>query len=254
MFKKITSLIMVFLLCCLTPIAAFSEAAPLLVEENDVSITQDDHDHQTLEERMALHPEIAIIAEKNNIDPEAIYFSSASQERLDAYYGAPDDILSSSTLELLVYFIEDTCFMTNVAVPEIFAASPDIAEREKNRKVDFTRHAAFRELISRDDFIDALEIYAASLTQLTYDDDPFDMCKKAIKKILEQSTVEALLSDPTYNAYTHPNIQRIRGASEAVTTSVSEYASSTDSIYYYSAGTISTVNGRKFRFTLPTVN
>lgn len=219
MFKKITSLILVFLLSCLTPITEFSAAAPLHVEDNDVSSTQDDHDHQTLEERMALHPETAIIAEKYNIDPEGIYFSSASQERLDAYYGAPDEILSASTIELLEYFIQ-TPFMGQKVFTLLSSPVPN-----SNEKPDYTCHEAFRELISRDDFIDALEIYAAKLlctstsVELNFDNRVFEK----FEKLLTESSVDALLASPAYSTADHPNLQRMRDTSNAVTTSVGDY-------------------------------
>ena len=236
MFKKITSLILVFLLSCLTPITVFSAAAPLLVEENDVLTPQEESQFAGLNANTS--ESITTESDQLLLDPEYIITTKVDSEYAKWLCSAPDEILSASTIELLEYFIQ-TPFMGQQVLTLLSSPVPN-----SNKKPDYTCHEAFRELISRDDFIDALEIYAAKKL-CTSASDELNYDNKVFEKLLTESSVDALLSAPAYSTADHPNLQRMRDTSNAVTTAVGDYVDTLNGIDYYSAGTISTVNNRE---------
>lgn len=209
MFKKITSLIMVFLLCCLTPIAAFSEAGYSPTEENDPSsdnVAQKDH---ALTDSNANTNETTTFQNvQMRINPEYLITIQADPEYLEMLRSAPDEILSASTIELLEYFIQ-TPFMQQEAHPMYMSSLISYPH------IDYTSFEAFRELIARDDFTDALEMYAANICDTSMNNLE-DIDTAAFEMILGQASVISIMSSPTYNAADHPNIQRVF---DAVTTS-----------------------------------
>lgn len=148
--------------------------------------------------------------------------------------GAPDEILSASTDEVLEYFMNSNLLMEQVFA-EFFWSSP------RTEKVDYLPLSdAYRELCSRDDFIEALEKYTERSLDNLWND---EIDKAKIEKILAQPSVQSLISDSEYFADSYPNLQSIYAESEAATASVGDYVGTVNYIDYYSAGTISSANG-----------
>lgn len=98
---------------------------------------------------------------------------------------------------------------------QIFSLSSTFEKTE----TDFSCHKAFRELISRDDFVETLENYAGSILH-GLKSDKFDIA--GFDEILAQPSVKSIISDSTYSADSYPNLQSIYTAFEVVPSSVGD--------------------------------
>lgn len=214
MFKKIFSTILVLFICCSASITVFAQAEHSHVEENitDAETTFDFHYVQT---------------------------TTADAEYSEWLLGAPDEILSASTIELLEYFLASS-FMGQ----QVYSCSSTMNSRE----IDLSCHEAFRELVSREDLMQALEDYAESILNGSKSN---ELEKAKFEKLLVQPFVESLLSDSESTATDYPNLRSIYTASEIVLSSTGDLVGTINNIRYYSAGTISTANNRNVEVCTP---
>lgn len=133
-------------------------------------------------------------------------------EYAERLYGAPDEILSASTAELLGYFVE-TSFLRGTVLS--CASTVEVYERQ----IDCSCHRAFRELVGREDCLVELEKYA----ELVLRDTKFDIIDKmCFEKLLAQPFIEALVFSE-HNIENYPNLQSIYTTSEVP---VGEYVAS----------------------------
>ncbi len=225
MFKKIFSLTLAILLCCSTPITVFTQAEHSHIEENYVS---NGIDESAITNTASLSSEIVTEESETVINSDYVLTTSLDSEYLEWLLGAPDEIMSTTTFELLDYFLKSP-FMGQ----QIFSVSATPADRE----IDFSCHEAFRELISREDCIEVLESYAGSIL---YGSEKNELDITKLEKLLAQPSIKSIVSDLSSTASSCPNLQSIYSASEVVTSSVGDYVGSIGGIDYYSAGTIST--------------
>lgn len=172
MFKKILSLMLVLLICCTTSTTVFSQA-------------EHSHDGESSADAETV------------INSNRVQTATADPEYLEWLYGAPDEILSASTAELLEYFLTSS-FMGQ----QVFSCS----STSDSNDIDFSCHKAFRELISRGDCLEALEDHAGNV--LSRNDHPD---KAKFEKLLAQASVKSLMTDLA----DHPNLQSIYAAQKA---------------------------------------
>ena len=230
MFKKIFSMVLVFLICCSTSITVFAQAEHSHVEENDAS---NGNEETAIINVTSPSPGIVVTDAEMIIASDCVQTATADSEYLEWLLGASDEIISASTIELLEYFLKSpfmgqqvySCFST-----------------PNNREIDFSCHEAFRELISREDCVESLESYAESILCGSKSDE-LDIAK--FEKLLAQPSVESLISD------SYPNLRSIYTASEVVSSSVGDLAGAINNIRYCSAGTISTANNRNVEVCTP---
>lgn len=170
---------------------------------NDVSNGDEDSEliHIT-----SLSPEIIIEDTQTIISSDCVYTATADPEYLEWLLGAPDEIISASTGELLEYFLKSP-FMGQ----QVYSCSSLFHDNE----IDFSCHEVFRELVSREDFIDVLESYAGSIL---YSSGSNESDRIEFEKLLAQPFVESLISDSEYTvtADKYPNLRSIYTASEVV--------------------------------------
>lgn len=152
MVKKNISMILALLICCSTLIAVFAQADHSHIEESDVS--SNGHEEPAAVNATSPSPGTVITGPEMGIDLNYVFTAAADGEYLEWLLGAPDEILSASTMELLDYFL-NTPFMGQ----QVYSCSSTPNERE----IDFSCHEAFRELISREDFTEAVDAYAESI-------------------------------------------------------------------------------------------
>lgn len=236
MFKKIFSLVLVVLICCSTSMNVFAQTEHSHVEENDVA---NGNEEPAITDTTSLSSEIVIEESEIVENFDYLFTASADSEYLEWLLGAPDEIICASTSELLEYFLESP-FMGQ----QIYSFSSTFEERE----IDFSCHEAFRELVSREDCIEVLENYAGSILYSS-ENDELDIAK--FEKLLAQPLVGSILSDLPSTAESCPNLQSIYAQSEVVTSAVGNYVGTLNDINYYSAGTISTANGRSVEVCTP---
>lgn len=199
MFKKIFSMMLVFLLCCSASITVFAQAEHSHVEENDASIGN---------EETAI---INVTSPTSEIDSDYVFTATADPKYWDWLVGAPDEILSASTIELLEYFLN-----SRFVEQSIYSyASSTMYKRE----LGFSSSEAFRELISRDDFMETLEIYAESILNGS---NSSEQDKFKFEKLLSQPSVKSLIADSEYSATNYPNLRSIYITSQVVPSSVSD--------------------------------
>ena len=172
MFKKVFSAILVLFVCCSASIVIFSQAEQPPVEENrtDAETAFDLRNAQT---------------------------ATADAEYLEWLLGAPDEILSSSTAQLLEFFLASS-FMGQ----QIYSCSSTTNSTES----DFSCHKAFRELVLREDLVQALEDYAESILNGSKRS---ELEKAKFEKLLAHPFVKSLLFDSESTAADHPNLQSI---------------------------------------------
>ena len=85
-----------------------------------------------------------------------VYTATCDSSLLESIYAVPDDILSSSTDELLEYFLNSPYMMG-----QVYNLSSSLTE-QPNR--DYSDHPAFKELLTRDDLSSSIENVGASIT------------------------------------------------------------------------------------------
>ena len=103
MFQKILSLILVVLICCSTSITVFAQTDHSHVEENHVS---GGNEEPAITDTTSISSEIVPEESETLINPDYVVTAKVNPEYLERMFGAPDEILSGSTLELLEYFLE----------------------------------------------------------------------------------------------------------------------------------------------------
>ncbi len=239
MFKKFLSIILVFLMCCAASITVFAHSEHLHAEENSASGVSEEY---AATDVTGASSGIVTAGDRLAINPDFVYDTiTVKSEYLERLHDAPDEILSASTMELLKYFL-DTPFLQQ----QFFVYSTPVKP-----EIDFSRHKAFRELISRDDFVETLENYAGSILH-GLKSDKFDIA--GFDEILAQPSVKSIISDSTYSADSYPNLQSIYTAFEVVPSSVGDYVDTINNIRYYSAGTISTANNLNVEVCTPERN
>ena len=203
MNKKIFSLILVALICCSTVIAVFIQAEHSRAAQNDVSngneepaitdVTSHSSEIVTEEREIVINPDYVDV-----INPDYVYTVKMDPDYLEWYLGAPDEILSASTSELLEYFLESP-FMGQ-SVLSVASTSSQIREH------DFSCHEAFRELVSREDCVEALETYAGSIL---YSSETNELDRAMFEKLLVQPLVKSVISDFLSAAASCPNLRSI---------------------------------------------
>lgn len=181
MFQKILSLILVVLICCSTSITVFAQTDHSHVEENHVSGSNEE---PAITDTTSISSEIVPEKSETLINPDYVVTAKVNPEYLERMFGAPDEILSGSTLELLEYFLESQFMRERIHS----YGSSTLVERE----FDFSYHEAFRELVSREDCIEVLESYAGNILYSS-ENDELDIAK--LEKILSQPAVKSLISD-----------------------------------------------------------
>ena len=85
-----------------------------------------------------------------------VYTATCDSSLLESIYVVPNEILSSSTDELLEYFLNSPYMMGQVYNLSSFATE------QPNR--DYSDHPAFKELLTRDDLSSSIENVGASIT------------------------------------------------------------------------------------------
>lgn len=197
---------------------------------------------------------------KNSLAVKSEYTATVqvSAEYAERLFGAPDEILSASTAELLEYFIE-TSFLRGTVLS--CASTVEVYERQ----IDCSCHRAFRELVGREDCVEELEKYAERVLRDTKIGDFYKACfddeldeasfeceldKACFEKLLAQPFIEALVFSE-HNIDSYPSLQTMYADSDILPSSVGEYIGTIGGIDYYSAGTISTANGRSVEVTTP---
>ena len=197
MFRRILSIVLVFLLCCSITITTSAQTEHSHIEENDASNGNEEtatiNATSSSSEMVMADTEIAIA-------PDCLFTATADPEYLEWLYGAPDAIISASTVELLEYFLE-TPFMGQ----QVFSCL-STSSTANNNEVDFSCHEAFRELISREDFLVALESYAERILNAS---DSSELEINTFEKLLVEPSVESLASDLECSADRYPNLQSI---------------------------------------------
>ena len=206
MFKKILSIILVFLMCCAALVTVFAQSEHLHAEENSASGVSEEY---AATDVTWASSGIVTAGDRLAINPDYLLTAKVDPDYLEWIFGAPDEILSASTMELLEYFL-DTPFLQQ----QFFVYSTPVKP-----EIDFSCHKAFRELISRDDFVETLENYAGSILH-GLKSDKFDIA--GFDEILAQPSVKSIISDSTYSADSYPNLQSIYTAFEVVPSSVGD--------------------------------
>ena len=206
MFKKILSIILVFLMCCAALVTVFAQSEHLHAEENSASGVSEEYAATDVTGASYV---IVTAGDRLAINPDYLLTAKVDPDYLEWIFGAPDEILSASTMELLEYFL-DTPFLQQ----QFFVYSTPVKP-----EIDFSCHKAFRELISRDDFVETLENYAGSILH-GLKSDKFDIA--GFDEILAQPSVKSIISDSTYSADSYPNLQSIYTAFEVVPSSVGD--------------------------------
>lgn len=140
------------------------------------------------------------------VSSDCVYTDTADSEYLEWLFGTPDEIISASTGELLEYFLKSP-FMGQ----QVYSCSSTFHDNE----IDFSCHEAFRELVSREDFIKALESYAG---KVLYSSGSNELDRIEFEKLLAQPFVKSLISDSEYTATAdnYPNLRSMYTASEVV--------------------------------------
>ncbi len=208
MFKKFFSLILAVLICCSTSMNVFAQTEHSHIAENVVA---NGNEEAAITATASLPSETVIEESEVAKNSDYLFTTSADSEYLEWLLGVPDEIICASTGELLEYFLESP-FMGQ----QIYSCSSTFEGQE----IDFSCHEAFRELVSREDCIEALENYAGSIL-CSSENDELDIAK--FEKLLAQPLVGLILSDCSSTAESYPNLQSIYAQSEVVTSAVGNY-------------------------------
>ncbi len=169
MFKRFFSLILILLMCCSLSSAASYQTEHSHAKGNDETIMTSDY----------------VLTAK--VDPDL----------LDRLFGASDEIISGSTIELLEYFLGSPFMWEQTFSP---SSIPNY------EPMDFSNHKAYRELITREDLLETLDNYAKSILQGSKSDEPD---KVKFEKLLIQPDVVLLISDLTDITAVYPSLQSI---------------------------------------------
>ena len=193
MLRKI-SLILAFLICSSASVAVFPRAEHSHPEEN----------HGSNLRVASLSTGRAAGNSELTMDSDYVQTATMNSDYSEWLLGAPDEIISASTTELLEYFLKSP-FMGQ----RIYSCSsvPDYNE------IDFSCHKAFRELISREDCIDTLENYAGNILRGA---ESAESDKIGFGKLLTQPSVKTLMDDLADTAADYPNLRNMYIASEVV--------------------------------------
>lgn len=172
------------------------------------------------------------------------YTLPADESIVQRLFDAPDDILVAPTGELLEYFMNSLFICDQIMAPALMSVQYDIPD------VDYVQNKAFKELISRSDFLNCLESYAEAL--------PANCSMKgvsaegaALAKMLEQPDVKRILLENGVQRDCFDALRYFCERIEAETEAAGDYVGSINNIPYYSAGTISTVNDRSVEVCVP---
>lgn len=174
---------------------------------------------------------------KNSLTVKSEYTATVQvdSEYAERLFGAPDEILSASTAELLEYFIK-----SSFSRSKVFTCASSLEVLERVNKMDDSSHRAFRELVGREDCVEELEKYAERILRDTkigdfykacFDDELDEECfeyeldKACFEKLLAQPFIEALVFSE-HNIENYPNLQSIYTSSEVLPSSVGEYVGS----------------------------
>lgn len=210
MFKKLlSSVLLLSLICFSLSTAAFSQAEPPGEIENNVESDSSDGMYTT-------------------------FLNAECAERL---YGAPDEVLSSSTSELLEYFLQ-SYFMKMELISEAFMSSVPAEPQE----FDYGCNDAFAELVSRNDFVEVLEEYAGKILRGEYEVEyNLNEDESSFDKVLKQPSVKSLLTDLT----DFPNLQEMYDKSNADLQVTANPAFTINGVnYYIGEQPVKTVNNR----------
>lgn len=175
MLRKRIVLPLVFLLCCALAVAAFflTRQAPAdKGEELDASTAATTPENTTAPTQSPTEPPVLI--------------------------DVPEEILSAPTQELLEYFLLSP-FMSQQAFPDDVTAT--------DLEVDYTCHAAFRELINRANFRRVLKEYSGTAPGALRTDILF--FGNNFKTLLSHPYIAELFSDPANNYFDYLNVHRV---------------------------------------------
>lgn len=215
MFKKIFPVVLFFLMCCSLSVTAFSQEECSHAEGNDVS---NGDAKPAFIDVTSLSPGIIITDAELIIASNCVQTTTVDSEYLAWLLGAPEGIISSSTPELLKYFLQSP-FMGQ----QVYSCSSTL----NNEGIDFSCHEAFRELISREDFAEELEHYAESILYGPISD---ELDKTKFEKLLVQPLVKSLVSDLTDTAASYPYLQSIYTTPDIVPSAVGDLVGTINNI------------------------
>ena len=132
---------------------------------------------------------------------EIFKIADIPSELYEMRYSVSDEILAESTEKLLEYFLE-SIYLREIIHGEGLFSSFGLYEKFIE-SVDLSEHKAFRELISREDFMQTLEKYAKDLlTSSGFDED----AELKLQIILRQDSVSSKLSEVPKVSDVYPNL------------------------------------------------
>ena len=193
--KKILVMFLSLLLCFSLTASTPAQTVDLSIEKNHISLSNNEPFTMTLE------PEYAQLL-----------------------YGAPDDVLKGSTLDLLDYFLKSDYMFQQIFS---FASTPYVA----NLKKDYTCHDAFCEFIARKDCLAALENYASNILNNSQTEEKI---KRGLALILKQSFFETVLKDLENNCSEFPYLQIFYNNNIIELTAIGDYVASIQTVDFNS--------------------
>ncbi|MBE6609220.1 MAG: hypothetical protein E7634_00975 [Ruminococcaceae bacterium] len=162
------------------------------------------------------------------VDEETGIFSmSMDPELYEKLYSAPNEVLNGTTSDLLEYFL-DSHILKQQLLP--------LSSTNKPYKLDFTPNIAFKELVSRKDFLQMLEQYAKDAINGTRSE---LFAERKLEKILEQDSVKAVFWETADSSLNYPVIANLY--SEDTDIAIGDYVNHANSIAYFCAEIIETV-------------
>ncbi len=189
MIKKLLSVVMLISLICFSlSAAACSKTQSTENNDNNAENSLSSNTHPS----------------RVDFDPSTgMYTTYLNEEYAERLYGASDEVLSSSTSELLEYFLQ-SFFMNQELMREAYLSSVP----EEPYEPDYSCNEAFAELLIRDDLTEVLEKYAGKILRGKFDVNyTISGDETSFDKVLKQQSVKSLLTDLT----DMPNLQKMYG-------------------------------------------
>ena len=189
MYKKVSSIVLALLLCLSSVSAVYADAsdshvtnAPSAGMEQPVAVNNDQaadaSTDTSAQDAAAVNPPLHLITTVDN---------PAFVERM---YRVDEETLALPTAELLEYFINSQLVRETISQEGLSSTvGPSSAQL---LSIEYTYHDAFCELLTREDFADALEDCAQTL--LAENEVGLFTDMDALVSILEQSSMQVLVS------------------------------------------------------------
>ncbi len=143
----------------------------------------------------------------------------------------PDDVLMYSTSDLFDYFIHSSFLESRLFS---FKSSP-------SEEFDYSWYGIFNELVSRQDFVETLELYAETVNKSSEKD---STDAKKLNLILNQNSVAELLETHAMCAPNCLSLLNSKRNNYVSNRAIGDYVGTIGNIDYYSAGYIATVNNQ----------